>query len=115
MTPRPNVRVGSWLCENAKTPEGDRRSYSSKTVLALKLAGVLNSENELKNVILAVFRFFAFLHSQGQTRKSSWPAPTSALPPKADSSRTSGRVRFVPKADIIIAGNKLPGVTAHSF
>ena len=28
------VRFGSWLCENAKTLNGDRRSYSSKTVLA---------------------------------------------------------------------------------
>jgi hypothetical protein len=54
------VRFGSWLCENAKTPEGDRRSYSSNTVLALKLADVLNSENELKNLILVTFRLFGF-------------------------------------------------------
>ena len=33
----------------------DRRSYSSKNVLTLKLASILNSENELKNVILAAF------------------------------------------------------------
>jgi hypothetical protein len=32
----------------------------------------------------------------GQTRKSSWPTPTSALPLKADSGRTSHHVRFVP-------------------
>jgi hypothetical protein len=54
------------LCENAKTPDGDRRSYSSKTVLALKRASVLNSESELKNVILTAFRSLAFSHSQGQ-------------------------------------------------
>jgi hypothetical protein len=38
--------------------------------------------------------------SVGQTRKSSWPTPTSALPPKADSSRTSLEVRFVPEAEV---------------
>jgi len=36
------VRDGSWLCENAKTLDGDRRSYSSKTVLAINLASALN-------------------------------------------------------------------------
>jgi hypothetical protein len=49
--------------KNAKAPEGDSSSYSSKTVLAVKLASLLNSENELKNVILATLRSFAFLHS----------------------------------------------------
>jgi hypothetical protein len=39
------------------------------------------------------------IHS-GQTRKSSWPTPTSALPPKADSERTSRHVRKVPIADM---------------
>jgi hypothetical protein len=37
-----NVGSGSWLCENAKTLDGDRRSYSSKTVLAINLASTLN-------------------------------------------------------------------------
>jgi len=35
--------------------EGDRRNYSSKTVLALKIASAFTSESELKNVILAAF------------------------------------------------------------
>jgi hypothetical protein len=64
-----DVRFGSWLCENAKTLERDRRSYSSKTVLALKLANAFNLDDELKNVILVVFRSFAFLHSQGHKRR----------------------------------------------
>src|SRR6266480_7446260 len=63
-----NVRFGSWLCENAKMPEGDRTSYSSKTVFTPNLASEFNSENELKNVILAAFRSFAFLHDQGHKR-----------------------------------------------
>jgi hypothetical protein len=61
-------RFGSWLCENSETLELDRRSYSSKTVLALRLATAFNLDGELKNVILAVFRCFAFLHSQGHSR-----------------------------------------------
>jgi hypothetical protein len=61
-----NFRCGSWPCKNTKTLERDRRSYSSKTVLALKLANAFNLDDELTNVILVVFRSFAFSHSQGQ-------------------------------------------------
>jgi hypothetical protein len=46
----------SWLCENAKTRDGDRRSYSSKTALAVKRASELNLPNDPKNVILAAFQ-----------------------------------------------------------
>ena len=42
-----------WLCEDAKTRDGDRRSRSSKAVLALELASALNLKIELKNVILS--------------------------------------------------------------
>ena len=66
------VRVGSWSCENAKTRDRDRRSYSSETALALNRASVLNLTNELKNVILAAFRSFAFLHTQGQELTCRW-------------------------------------------
>ncbi|MGY8685861.1 hypothetical protein Q2941_50465, partial [Bradyrhizobium sp. UFLA05-153] len=59
------------LCENAETHGGDRRSYASKTVLALKLESTLNLKGELKNVVLAALRSFAFLHSQGQNAKNS--------------------------------------------
>jgi hypothetical protein len=61
-----DVRVGSWLCENAKTLNRDRRSYSSKTALVAQLASEFNLEVELKNIILTAFRVFEFLHSQGQ-------------------------------------------------
>jgi hypothetical protein len=53
------------MCENAKTLEGDRTSHSSRTVSAVEFVGPFNLENELKNVILAVFRSSAFLHRQG--------------------------------------------------
>ena len=43
------------MCENARTFGGDRTRYSFKTVLAVKLASAFNLENELKNVILAMF------------------------------------------------------------
>jgi hypothetical protein len=48
--------------------DGDRRSNSFKTVLAVDLASAFNMENELKNVVLAVFRSFTFSHSQGHGR-----------------------------------------------
>src|SRR5262245_44289070 len=57
---RSDFRCGSWLCENAKTLERNRRSYSSKIVLELKLASGVNFNDKLRNAILAAFRSFAF-------------------------------------------------------
>jgi hypothetical protein len=56
------VRFGSWLCENAKTLNRDRRSYSSKTVLVAQRASGFNLEIELKNIILRRVSIFEFLH-----------------------------------------------------
>ena len=64
-----HVSDGSWLCKNAKTLNRDRRSCSSKTALVVQLASEFNLEVELKNIILVAFRFFEFLHSQGQSRR----------------------------------------------
>ena len=55
-----NVREGSWLCENAKTLNRDRRSYSSKTVLIAQRASGFNLEIELKNIILRRVSIFEF-------------------------------------------------------
>ena len=63
-----HFRFGSWLCENAKTLNRDRRSYSSKTALVAQRASGFNLEIELKNIILRRVSIFKFLHSQGQTR-----------------------------------------------
>lgn len=49
----------------AKTLERDRRRYSSKIVLGLKLASAFNFDHELKNVILVVFRSFGFFIQPG--------------------------------------------------
>src|SRR6185295_10244987 len=74
------VRCGSWLCENAKTLNRDRRSYSSKTVLVAQQASGFNLEIELKNIILRRVSIFEFLHSQGHSLTSSSAATSSALP-----------------------------------
>jgi hypothetical protein len=87
-----NVRLGSWLCENAKTRGGDRRSYSSKTALAVKRANELNLTNEPKNVTLAAFQSFAFLHSQGSKSDLADPSGVSPLYPRNLSSRRSPRM-----------------------
>ena len=76
---RDDVGLGSWLCENAKLLKNDRRSYSSKAALGHQLAIAFNFKIELKNVILVAFRTFAFLHSQGQKRKSRPCGGMSAL------------------------------------
>jgi hypothetical protein len=68
------------LCENAKTLNHNRRSYSSKTVLVAQRASGFNLEIELKNIILRHVSIFEFLHSQGQNRKYSGLAGMSDLP-----------------------------------
>jgi hypothetical protein len=64
------VCFGSWLCENAKPLNRDRRSYSSKTVSVAQRASGFKLEIELKNIILRRVSIFEFLHSQGQRRPS---------------------------------------------
>jgi hypothetical protein len=71
------VRVGSWLCENAKTLNHDRRSCSSKTVLVAQRASGFNLVIELKNIILRRVSIFEFSHSQGQKRRFD-PTPTTS-------------------------------------
>jgi hypothetical protein len=82
-----NVRFGSWLCENAKTLNRDRRSYSSKTVLVAQRASGFNLEIELKNIILRRVSIFEFLHNQGHSRTSTWFEAMSALNSTADVTR----------------------------
>src|SRR5258705_3866861 len=65
--PKTDVGDGSWLCENAKTLNRDRRSYSSKTFLVAQRASGFNLEIELKNITLRRVSIFEFLHSQGQS------------------------------------------------
>jgi len=60
-----DVRLGSWLCKNARTLNRDRRSHSSKTALVTQFANEFNLAIELKKTILLMFRFFEFSHSQG--------------------------------------------------
>jgi hypothetical protein len=48
-------RDGPRPCENAKTRDADRKSYSSKSASAVNCASALNLTNELKNVFLAAF------------------------------------------------------------
>ena len=73
------VRNGSWLCENAKMLNHDRRSCSSKTVLVAQRASGFNLVIELKNIILRV-SIFEFSHSQGQSRHRDGRPTTSDLP-----------------------------------
>ena len=89
----PNVRLGSWLCENAKTLNRDRRTCSSKTVLVAQRASGFNLEIDLKNIILRRVSIFEFLHSQGQ---------------KLASIGATGGVRWAPT-------NGHAGISGYSF
>jgi len=59
-------RYGSWLCENAKTLNRDRRSYSSKTALVAQGASGLDLAAGLENIILRCGSILEFVHGQGQ-------------------------------------------------
>jgi len=59
------------LCENAKTLDRDRTSYSFNADLAAKAASPFNFEIEPENIILVALRVFEFSHSLGQKQKSS--------------------------------------------
>jgi hypothetical protein len=58
--------LGPSLCENAKTLDQDRTSYSFKTALAADTASLFNFEIEPENIILVALRVFEFSHSLGQ-------------------------------------------------
>src|SRR2546430_10770323 len=95
-----DFRYGSWLCENAKTLNRDRRSYSSKTVLVAQRASGFNLEIELKNIILRRVSIFEFLRSQGHSRRFDGTMATSGLPRQPDIFRIGGHVSKVPKAEV---------------
>jgi hypothetical protein len=57
---------GPRLCENAKTLNRDRTSYSFEIVLGAQIASLFNFENEPKNIILVALRVFEFSHRLGQ-------------------------------------------------
>jgi hypothetical protein len=81
LTYKVKVGYGSWLGENAKALNRDRRSYSSKTALVVQRASALKLATESKNIILRRVSISAFLHSQGQKRRSRPVRQMSAYPP----------------------------------
>jgi hypothetical protein len=94
------VRVGSWLCENAKTLNHDRRSCSSKTVLVAQRASGFNLVIELKNIILRRASIFEFSHSQGHFQTWARAVARSALLSRTDVASRASQVRKVPGRDI---------------
>ena len=53
-------------CENAKTLDRDRTSYSFNAALAAQTASPFNFEIEPENIILVALRVFEFSHRLGQ-------------------------------------------------
>src|SRR5262245_56171740 len=60
-----DVGYGPRLCENAKTLNRDRTSYSFECVLGAHIASPFNFEIELENIILVALRVFEFSHRLG--------------------------------------------------
>jgi hypothetical protein len=67
------------LCENAKTLNPDRTSYSFMADLRVHSAGLFIFETELKNIILAALRVFEFSHSLGPSETCRPLSKMSAL------------------------------------
>jgi hypothetical protein len=93
-------------------------SYSSKTALVVQHAIEFNLEVELKNIILVAFRYFEFLHSQGQSRKSRHVRAMSVSLSGADFVQTSltrrrsdefddPDLRFRVSFDVALRGSKV--------
>jgi len=78
---RRHFAFGPRLCENARTLDRDRTSYSFNAALAAQAASPFNFEIEPKNIILVALRVFEFPHSLGQKatcsrrRLRSWERP----------------------------------------
>jgi hypothetical protein len=70
--PAVHVRLGlPWLCENSETRNCDRTNISSRPrVQCAKIERVFSSDLSEKNILVA-FQFFAFLHTQGQSRQGA--------------------------------------------
>jgi len=66
-----NDCFGSSPCENAKSLDSDRTSYSFNAALAAQTASPFNFEIEPENIILVALRVFEFSHSLGQDAKNS--------------------------------------------
>src|SRR5437764_11788175 len=60
--------LGPRLCENAKTLNRDRRSYSSKTRLVAQRARGFQLRDRTENIILHRVSIFKFSHSLGHFR-----------------------------------------------
>lgn len=60
------VGYGPSPCENAKTLDCDRTSYSFNAALGAQTASPFNSEVEPENIVLVALRVFEFSHSLGQ-------------------------------------------------
>jgi hypothetical protein len=87
-------------CENAKTLNRDRRSYSSKTALVAQGASGLNLEIGLKNIILRCVSIFEFLHGRGHSRRFDRTTATFGLPPATDTVSAGRQVCFGPAGDV---------------
>jgi len=60
-------------CENAKTLDRDRTSYSFNAALAAQTASPFNFEIEPENIILVALRVFEFSHRLGPSRHIAPP------------------------------------------
>ena len=79
----------SWLCENAKTLNRHRRSYSSKSALVAQCVSEFNLEVELRSIVLLRVSIFEFLQSQGQSRPGRGDSKSSHVRYAAE-----GGIRF---------------------
>ena len=93
------MSAGSWLCENAKTLNRDRRTCSSKTILVAQRASGFNRD-QLKYITLRRVSIFEFLHSHGQIRKSGRATRQPALPSRTGIISRAYEVRKVPTGDV---------------
>jgi hypothetical protein len=75
-------RLGSWLCKNAETRDGDRMNILRNRIRVRKDSPAHSVSLDWRKTILVASQFFAFLHSLGQKRPNAAVDFESAFPPK---------------------------------
>src|SRR6516225_11996995 len=80
----PDVRFGSWLCQNSSTRRRRRNILKESHIRESKILHTTMFDALMENCFFYISRMYEFLHRLGQERTSPVTKPMSALLPKAD-------------------------------
>ena len=106
---QPDVRFGSWLCENSRARHARRSTSPNCALRESNHTAHGQFAAALENCIFYILPMYEFLHSQGQ--KATWQPilSMSALPPTTDIRRKAWNVGLCYKRTLTALFNDLIG------